>query len=305
MPANFLSLYGMTLYQFHALLDTARLVKGSPGRYRRHLRDRTLALVFAGAEDHMRIPWQLGLRQLGGSLVGLSLTDHGPDTLDQASDIVRNLERWVDGIALRGFTQDAVTGLARAARVPIFNAGSDLLQPVAAMADVFTIRELRRDLGSQRLAYVGAGNSICHSLLAAAAKAGMETRVATPAGYAPSQAVLRQVAEDGRETGFRLQLTPDPAEAIRAADVVYASSWPLDLRDPASGRLRDVFRPYQITEELMRAAAPDALFMHSQPIRRGEEVQEAVMESSGSTVFLQAENMLHIQKAIMVLWLVD
>jgi len=305
MPPDFLSLHGLTPYQFHALLDTARHIKDTPGRYRRHLRDRTLALVLPHADDRIRIPLQLGLRQLGGSFVSLCLADHGRDTLGQTSDMMRNLERWVDAIALRGFAQDFVARLARQALIPIINAGSELLQPVAAMADIFTIRETRRDLGSLRLAYVGAGNGICHSLLAAAAKAGMEMRVATPVGHAPSQAVLRQVEDDGRETGFDLQLTLDPAEAVRGADVVYTSCWPPQARESSSAQLRELFRPYQITEELLRTAAPDALFMHSQPLRRGEEVEEAVLEAFGSTVFLQAENMLHIQKAIMVLWMVD
>jgi ornithine carbamoyltransferase len=306
MAKHLVSIHGLTLYEFHALMDLAREVKHRPGRYRDRLAGKALALVFAFPQHLSRAAFELGMRQMGGTTVYLPLYDAAPSAGRTTLELGQNLERWVDGIVLLSPEHKQVVELAGESRIAVINAGSDLVSPCQALADLLFIKENLREPASTRLAYVGNGNSVCHSLMLAAAKAGVCMTVATPAGFDPDADIVRQAEADGRDTGFILQLTHDPSEAVARADVVYASLWPLSCRGSSHGdetRVLQLFQPYRVTRELMALAAPDALFMHSQPLQPGREVAEDVLGSDGSTVFEQAENKLYIQKAIMVSYL--
>jgi ornithine carbamoyltransferase len=204
---------------------------------------------------------------------------------------------------IRTFAHKNVIDLAEASRIPVINALTDLLHPCQAMADFFTLKERQGDLLSLKLAYVGDGNNVCHSLLFAAAKAGSKLSVATPPGYEPQPEIIKQAEEDAQETGGRFSFTNDPSGAVEAADAVYTDAWASMGQENEKEKRAEIFAPYQVNKELMAKAKKDALFMHCLPAHRGEEVTDDVIDSSQSIVYDQAENRLHIQKAILLLLL--
>ncbi len=299
MAKSFVSLHDLTLYEFHSLLDLARQVKTQPQHFRNRLAGKALAIVFAPPTPLSRLTFELGMRQMGGEAVHLPLADGEDGALPSLPELGRSLERWVDGIVCRATEHQQVLETARSIRVPLINGGTGIEAPCQAMADMLTIKENRRDLASARLAYIGAGNGACHSLIQAAAKAGIVMRAATPEGFEPDAGIVQQAESAGRDTGFSLQLTHDAAEAVSQADVVYTSPWPDSNSD-----LRP-FEPYRVTSQLMAQAAPEVLLMHAPHLSPGREVAEDVVASSRATAFEQSENSLHIQKAIMVSYLKD
>jgi ornithine carbamoyltransferase len=216
-------------------------------------------------------------------------------------DVGKNLERWVHGIMIRTFAHQNILDLAAAVKIPVINALSDLLHPCQAMADFLTLKEKMGDLSKLKLAYVGDGNNVCHSLMFAAAKAGSSMAVATPAGYEPNPRIVSQAREDGKDTGFTLTLTEDPRQAVTGSDAVYTDTWTsMGQEAEKETRLR-IFSPFQVNRHLMAQANKDAFFMHCLPAHRGDEVTDEVIDSPRSLVFDQAENRLHVQKVIMVL----
>ena len=291
----------MSLYQFHEVLDLTREVKEKPQRYREKLKDRVLAMIFEKPSLRTRMTFQVGMLQLGGQAVYLSPSDISMGKRESVYDVGKNLERWVDMIMIRTFDHKIAVDLARFTRIPVINALTDSLHPCQGMADFFTIREKRRDLTDFTLAYIGDGNNVCHSLLFAAAKAGSTMRVATPPGFEPDPEVVQKAEETGKETGFGLLITTDPDEAVLDADAVYTDTWASMGQEAEKKERIKIFSPYQVNSDLMAKAKPEALFMHCLPAHRGEEVTDEVIDSAQSVVFDQAENRLHIQKAIMIL----
>jgi ornithine carbamoyltransferase len=298
---DFLSIHDLSIYQFHELLDKARQVKENPKLYRSALENSVLAMIFEKPSLRTRMTFEVGMLQLGGQAVYLSPSDIQMGRRESTSDIGKNLERWVEMIMIRTFDHQIAVDLAKHSCVPVINALTDSLHPCQAMADFFTIKEKRRDQTDFTLAYIGDGNNVCHSLLFASAKAGARMKVATPAGYEPDLKIIVQAKEDGRETGFDLLITGDPAEAVQKADAVYTDTWTSMGQEDEKEERKKIFIPFQVNEELMAQAKPDALFMHCLPAHRGEEVTDEVIDSPQSVVFDQAENRLHIQKAIMLL----
>jgi ornithine carbamoyltransferase len=301
MMKDFLSVHDLSLYEFSQILDLTQEIKDRPHRFRDRLRNQILAMVFQKASLRTRVTFEVGMLQLGGDAVYLSPSDIQLGTRETPVDVARNLERWVDGIMVRTFGHDIAVGLASASRVPVINALTDLLHPCQAMADFFTLKERKGDLSSIKLAYLGDGNNVCHSLLLAAAKSGIMMSVATPQGYEPKAEILDLAREDGKETGFRLTVTNDPIEAAQAADAVYTDVWASMGQESEKEKRATIFAPYQVNEDLMKRAQKNALFMHCLPAHRGEEVTDGVIDSDQSVVFDQAENRLHVQKAIMLL----
>ena len=298
---DFLSIHDLSIYQFHELLDKARQVKENPKLYRNALENSVLAMIFEKPSLRTRMTFEVGMLQLGGQAVYLGPSDIQMGRRESTYDIGKNLERWVEMIMIRTFDHQIAVDLAKHTRVPVINALTDSLHPCQGMADFFTIKEKRRDLTDFTLAYIGDGNNVCHSLLFASAKAGARMKVATPAGYEPDPKIIVQTKEDGRETGFDLLITGDPAEAVQKADAVYTDTWTSMGQEDEKEERKKIFIPFQVNRELMAQAKPDALFMHCLPAHRGEEVTDEVIDSSQSVVFDQAENRLHIQKAIMLL----
>ncbi len=305
MSKSFISLGDLTLYEFHSLLDMAQDIQKKPERYRKRLSNRSLALLFSCKAPHIQAAFELGIRQMSGTSVRVAVSESLSSLKNMLQDLLKTLENWVQGVALFDLPHSYVHDLATNIRIPLLNAGSDLVSPVQALTDIFTIKQFRRNLAETRLAFIGRGGPVCHSLLLAGAKAGISMIVATPPGFEPDPGIVQQAKTNGSETGFQLILTQDPREAVLKADVVYTSSWHTKTTDIQDDKLEKAFSAYQVTGALLELTSPRALFMHPQPVFRGNEVTADVMESSASAVFKQAENKLHIQKAIMVLYLVE
>lgn len=293
---DLLSLQELTAAQITHLLKLAAQVKAQPKKFRRALEGKTLALLFEKPSLRTRATFQIGMEQLGGRALYLSPQEIGLGTRESVPDVARNLSRWVDGIMARVFAHRTVVELAEHASVPVINGLSDLVHPCQALGDYLTLREHRGKLAGLALAWVGDGNNVTHSLLTGAARLGVEMRVATPPGYEPDPAVVKAA----QQAGGCIRLTHDPAGAVAGADAVYTDVWTSMGQEAEAEARRQLFRPYQVNGELMRRAKPQALFMHCLPAHRGEEVTDEVIESPNSVVFDQAENRLHIQKAILL-----
>ena len=300
MHKDFLSIHDITPYEFHELLDMTQDIKENPDKYRKRLKDQVLAMIFEKPSLRTRMTFEVGMLGLGGKAIYLSPNEIQLGKRETVEDVGHNLERWVDGIMIRTFAHENVVRLAKASSVPVINALTDLSHPCQGMADFFTLREKKGGLSRTKLAYVGDGNNVCHSLMLAAAKAGARIAVATPKGYEPNAGMVKAALEDGRDTGFSLQITTDAREAVKDADAVYTDVWASMGQEQEKEARARIFAPYQVNPALMAAAKPDAIFMHCLPAHREEEVAAAVFDSPRSIVFDQAENRLHIQKAIML-----
>lgn len=301
MKKDFITIHDLSTYEFHEWLDLTEKMKKNPAKYRKVLKDKILAMIFQKPSLRTRMTFEVGMLQLGGEAVYLAPSDIQMGSREGVRDIAKNLERWVDGIMIRTFGHNIIQEMAESTRLPVINALTDLLHPCQAMADFFTLREKKGHLAGIKLAYVGDGNNVCHSLMLAAAKAGTRMAVATPPGYEPKQEIVTWAREDGRDTGFELTITNDPVEAVREADAVYTDVWASMGQEAEKEARKKIFLPYQVNEELFSRAKPGAYFMHCLPAHRGEEVTDAVIDSPNSVVYDQAENRLHVQKVIMML----
>lgn len=300
MLDNFISIHDLTLYQFSKILDISREIKDNPHRFRNKLKGKILAMIFQKPSLRTRMTFEVGMLQLGGEAVYLSPSDIQIGTRETVYDMGKNLERWVEAIMIRTFAHQNVIDLAQACHIPVINALTDLLHPCQAMADFFTLKEKRGDLANFKLAFVGDGNNVCHSLLSAAAKAGSKMSVATPPGYEPDSEIRKQAEEDGKETGASFSFSNDPSEAVENADAVYTDTWASMGQEQEKEKRGKIFAPFQVNKSLMAKAKKGVFFMHCLPAHRGEEVTDDVIDSSQSLVYDQAENRLHVQKVIML-----
>ncbi|MEE9389734.1 MAG: ornithine carbamoyltransferase [Candidatus Aminicenantaceae bacterium] len=303
MFEDFISIHDLSIYEFNQILELTEQIKTNPQRFQNKLKNKILAMIFQKASLRTRVTFEVGMLQLGGEAIYLSPSDIQMGARETPYDVGKNLERWVDGIMIRTFAHQDVVDLAKACRIPVINALTDLFHPCQAMADFFTIKEKRRDLGNFKLTYVGDGNNVCHSLLLGAAKSGCNITIATPSGYKPNPEILKLAEEDGKETGSRFHFTDEPSEAVKEADAIYTDVWVSMGQEQEKEERAEIFAPFQVNKELMAKGKSDAFFMHCLPAHRGEEVTDDVIDSSQSIVYDQAENRLHIQKAIMLLLL--
>ena len=257
---------------------------------------RTLVLVFEKPSLRTRVTFEVGVVQLGGRAVYLAGSEIGLGTRESVADVARNLSRWVDGIVARVHAHATIEALARHASIPVINALSDYEHPCQAVADFFTLWERGVDLTRMRLAWIGDGNNVCHSLLLLGALLGSSLVAACPPGYEPAGAVLEQV----RRLGGRVDVTVDPREAAQGADVLYTDVWTSMGREDERARRQEAFARYQVNDTLVGLAKPSVLVMHCLPAHRGEEISDAVLDGPHSIVLDQAENRLHAQKAVIL-----
>jgi ornithine carbamoyltransferase len=304
MHNDFLSIHDLTPYQFSQIMDLTREIKEKPHRFKDKLRDKILAMIFEKPSLRTRVTFEVGMLQLGGEALYLAPSDIQMGTRETPYDVGKNLERWVDAIMIRAFSHQIAVDLAQASSKPVINALTDLLHPCQAMADFFTLKEKLGDLAHTKLAYIGDGNNVCHSLLFAAAKTGSKMSISTPSGFEPNPEILEQAKQDGQKTGFQVVVTSDPSEAVQEANAVYTDVWASMGQESEKEKRAQIFSSYQVNSKLMGHAKEDALFMHCLPAHRGEEVTDEILDSQRSIVFDQAENRLHVQKAIMVSLLV-
>jgi ornithine carbamoyltransferase len=288
----------LTTPELHSLLHLAADLKRDPRNYLDAARGRSIALLFEKPSLRTRLTFELAIQQLGGN----SVTSEGPiGVREPLKDVARNLDRWVDAIVARTFSQATVDGLAKHSHVPVINALSDLYHPCQALADMQTLDEHFSGLHGLKLAFIGDGNNVAHSLMLCAARTGMDFALARPEGYGPDPAILAQA----REFGTKIEVTTDPNEAVANAHAVYTDVWASMGQENEASIRREIFAPYQVNEDLMSHARPEAIFLHCLPAKRGEEVTDAVIESAQSRVFDQAENRLHAQKALLLMLFKD
>jgi len=299
-PKDFISIHDRAPGEIAALLDLADAIKKEPGRYRTALSGKTLAMIFEKSSTRTRVSFEAGMYQLGGLGMFLSSRDLQIGRGEPIADTARVLSRYVDGIMARTFAHATVTELARHATVPVINGLTDLLHPCQVMADLQTIREAFGTLDGVKLAYVGDGNNMAHSLMFGGAKTGMSVAIASPAGYEPKAEIVAQARADARDTGARIEVTDDPREAVEGARVVYTDVWASMGQEEEAQARREKFAGYSVTEALMERAAGDAIFLHCLPAHRGEEVSASVADGPRSRIFDEAENRLHAQKAVLV-----
>ncbi|MCP5118970.1 MAG: ornithine carbamoyltransferase [bacterium] len=275
-------------------------VKRSPERFRTALAGQYLSLLFEKPSLRTRLTFELAIKQLGGD----SVTAIGPiGGREPVKDVARNLERWTQCIVARTYAQQTIDDLAKWASVPVVNALSDLYHPCQALADVFTIQEQFGELRGLKLAFVGDGNNVAHSLMLDAPRLGMDIAIATPKGYEPNIEVIAEAEGLAAVSGSTVTVTDNPVEAVQGAHTVYTDVWASMGLEKEADRRRIDFQPYQVTLDLLDQALPEAVFMHCLPAKRGEETVDEVLESPKSVVFDQAENRMHTQKALLLMLL--
>jgi ornithine carbamoyltransferase len=283
-----------------SLLDLASAVKQSPRDYAHALDGKYIALLFEKPSLRTRLTFELAIKQLGGDCVAAD----GPiGAREPLEDVARNLDRWVNAIVARTFAQTTVDRLAQWSAVPVINALSDLYHPCQALADMMTLREQFGELRGLKLAFVGDGNNVAHSLMLSATRLGIDFTIATPRGYEPSPEIVAQAEGLAATSGVSMRVLNDPEEAVAGANAVYTDVWASMGQEKESARRMKAFADFQVNEVLFSLARPDAVFMHCLPAKREQEVTAGVIESRRSVVFDQAENRLHTQKALLLMTL--
>lgn len=302
---DLLCLHDYTPEEINVILDLAGKLKtrqknGDPHPY---LQGKTLGMIFQKSSTRTRVSFEAAMHQLGGHALFLNPDDLQLGRGESIADTGRVLSRYLDGIMIRTFAQANVEELAHYATIPVINGLTDLLHPCQILADLQTVREYKGILAGLKLAYVGDGNNICHSLLFGCAKTGINITVASPEGYFPDKKIVALAKEDAAQTGSRIETISDPVEAVCEADVVVTDVWASMGQEAEAAARRKVFAPYQVNEILVRHAKPDFIFLHCLPAHRGEEVTGKVIDGPNSVVWDEAENRLHAQKAVLALLL--
>ncbi|HVB35545.1 MAG TPA: ornithine carbamoyltransferase [Patescibacteria group bacterium] len=285
--------------QVRDVLRLAAKMKAHPSRYRNTLDGRFIALIFEKPSLRTRVTLDVGASSLGAKAVFVDNSLSRLGEREPVRDVAKNLERWVQAIAVRTFSQENVDELARHAAIPVINALSDRFHPCQALADIFTLEERFGNLSGLKLAFVGDGNNVCHSLLIAGAQTGMALRIAAPAAYQPAREVVRNARRLARETGASIEFFSSPEEAVAGAQAVYTDTWTSMGQEWEAAEREKLFAPFRVDRRLFDRAAPDAVFLHCLPAHRGLEVTEDVIDSPQSIIYEQAENRLHVTKAIL------
>lgn len=300
MTRHFLSIDDLAPGELSDLLDLAARVKAAPRDFSDRLRGRSIAMIFEKPSTRTRISFEVGIAELGAHPLALTSTELQLGRGETIEDTGRVLGRYVDAVVLRTFGQERLEALARAAEVPVVNALSDFEHPCQCLADLLTVREKLGSLAGLVLAYVGDGNNVANSLLLGGTKLGMTVRVATPPGYEPIPLVVSRAEEIAAETGGGVDVTHDPAEAAKDADVLYTDVWASMGQEGEAVERTLVFQPYQLNQEIVDAAGPDVVVLHCLPAHRGQEITDEVIDGPHSAVWDQAENRLHTQKALLL-----
>jgi ornithine carbamoyltransferase len=300
---SFLSINDLTLEEMYQIFDLSRTLKEKlyTGEEHHLLKGKTLGMIFAKPSTRTRISFEVGIYQLGG--IGMYF---GPNDLqlnrgETISDTAKVLSRYLDGIMIRTFKHEDVEGLAKYGSIPVINGLTDLLHPCQVMTDLFTILEKRRKLQGLKLAYIGDGNNMAHSLLNGCSKVGMDIACASPKGYEPQGWIVENAKKNAAYMGSKVVITNDPVEACKDADIIYTDVWASMGQEKEAQERNQRFTGFQVNNKLISNAKGDYLFMHCLPAHREEEVTNEVVDSANSIVFDEAENRLHVQKAIMAL----
>jgi ornithine carbamoyltransferase len=296
MKRDFISIFDLEKNEIYEIFDLAKELKAAQKKSKEHklLKNKTLVMIFEKPSLRTRVTFETGMTQLGGHAIYLAPTDAKIGTRETIADAGQNLSRWVDLIMARVFVHKTVEGLAKSATIPVINGLCDLEHPCQILCDLLTVIEHKENLNAVTLAYVGDGNNVCNSLIAACALLGFKLDIAVPKGYEPNEQYLSKAKN--------AYLGYDPKKAVANADIIYTDVWASMGQETEAQQRKKIFAPFQINNELLCSAKKDYLVMHCLPAHRGEEITDEVIDGPHSIVLDQAENRLHIQKAIMV-WL--
>ncbi len=299
MKRNFLAITDFSADEVKATLALAKRLKQDArrGKYEPLLQGKTLAMIFEKPSARTRVSFEVGMFQLGGHALYLGPNEIGLGKREAVADVARVLSRYCDMIMARLFGHQDIEDLARYASVPVINGLTDLLHPCQVMGDVLTIMEHKGRIEGLKVAWVGDGNNVAHSWLNMASRLPFTLHLACPEGYDPNQTIFTRAKGAGLS---EVRLFRDPKEAVRGADVIYTDVWVSMGQEAEAEARKKVFRPYQVNEELLKLAAPHCIVMHCLPAHRGDEITNEVIDGPHSVVFDEAENRLHVQKAIMV-----
>ncbi|HEX9058695.1 MAG TPA: ornithine carbamoyltransferase [Clostridia bacterium] len=300
---HLLSIHDLTGKEIEDIINLSEKLKRQTKEGVQHhlLKGKTLGMIFTKSSTRTRVSFEVGMSQLGGASLFLSSDDIQLGRGESIYDTAQVLSRYLDGIMIRTFSHSDVEDLAKYGSIPIINGLTDLMHPCQILADLFTVYEQKGKLEGLKLAYIGDGNNIANSLLHGCAKVGMHISVAAPKGYECDSAVLAEAQEDAKATGAKIVTTTDPVEAIKDADVVYTDTWVSMGQEKEKAERLKVFMPYQVNSKLFKNAKEDAIFLHCLPAYRDYEVTSEIIDGPQSVVFDEAENRLHVQKAVMVM----
>lgn len=296
---DFVSAQDITTEELQSLFELAKDMKADRKKYLRSCEGMSLAMIFEKPSLRTRVTFDVGIQQLGGNGIFLGPNDINLGKRESVFDVAKNLERMVDIIMIRTFAHSICTDMADYAGIPIINGLTDYEHPCQALADFFTMWEVKGELKGRKLTYIGDGNNVAHSLMLMGARLGVNVTVATPKGYESKDEVLKRAQKDADAFGAKIEVTNDAAAAVAGADAVYTDVWASMGQESEAAERKKIFSPYQVNEALMAKAKPDAIFLHCLPAHRGEEVTDEVIDSKQSVVFQEAENRLHVQKALM------
>jgi ornithine carbamoyltransferase len=283
----------LSVKEIRGILDLTDKLKKNRARFSRALAGKTLALVFQKPSNRTRVSFEVGMYQLGGNSIYLGPGELNLGVRESIEDVAKTLSRYVDGIILRTYAHQNVLDMALHARIPVINGLSDYAHPCQALADLYTVREKRKSLDGVVFSYVGDGNNVCNSLMHICAKLGVKMHVAAPGGYEPDARVLKA-------TRAYVRMFNRPQEAVKNADVIYTDVWASMGQEKEAAKRRKAFRDFQVNSALLKLAKKDALVMHCLPAHRGEEITSEVLDSRNSVVFDEAENRMHVQKAVLI-----
>ena len=300
MKKDLISIKDISKDEIDELLELAQALKVSASDYYEKLKGKSLGLIFQKPSNRTRVSFEVGMYQLGGYSVYLGPDDIKLGTREATKDIAQTLSRYLDIIVARTFSHREVIGLAENATIPVINGLSDLLHPCQGLADIFTIKEKFGQLEGLNMAYIGDGNNVLHSLLYAVSATGVNIKIAVPKGYGPDKIILAEASEIAKAKGSKVELFHNKESAASDADILYTDVWVSMGQEADKGKRFNDFKDFQINLDLLKKARPECVVMHCLPAHRGEEITDEVLDGPHSIVFDQAENRLHMQKAILL-----
>lgn len=305
MKKDLISIKDLTTKEIEDIFSLTDKLKKDKAKFNKALSGKTIALIFQKPSNRTRVSFEVGMYQLGGNSIYLSPNEINLGVRESIKDVAKTLSRYIDGVVLRTFEHKNVLEMARAASVPVINGLSDFSHPCQALADVYTAREKLKGAKEFTLAYVGDGNNVCNSLLYVCSKLGMNMNVGTPKGYEPDKSVLKEAKAFAGINNASINLFNSSTEAVKGADVIYTDVWTSMGQEEEAGKRKKIFEGFQVNKKLVKLAKPGALIMHCLPAHRGEEITDEVIDGQNSIVFDQAENRMHVEKAILITLLGD
>jgi len=300
MTKDFISITQLNQKELNDIFSLTDQLKRNKRKFKDMLCGKTIALIFEKPSNRTRVSFEVGMDQLGGHSIYLGPDEISLGVRETIQDVAKTLSRYVQGIVLRTFSHDNILEMAKHADIPVINGLTDLLHPCQAIADLYTIKEKMGKLKDINLAYIGDGNNVCHSLLHSAGITGMNLAVATPKNYEPNDNIVKEAINLAKKSGARISVLNEPKMALKDADVIYTDVWASMGQEKEAGQRKIIFKDYQVNKEMVSLAKKNCLIMHCLPAHRGEEITDEVIDSKNSIVFDQAENRLHVQKAILI-----